>query len=41
VARGLKFRGETQDLAEMAGNLIDNASKWSNRAVKVSAAPRD
>jgi signal transduction histidine kinase len=39
VAPGLKFRGETQDLEEMAGNLIDNASKWSNRAVKVSAAP--
>jgi signal transduction histidine kinase len=39
VAHGLKFRGETQDLEEMAGNLIDNASKWSTRAVKVSAAP--
>ena len=40
VAPGLKFRGETQDLEEMAGNLIDNASKWSNRAVKVSCRPR-
>ena len=39
VSAGLKFRGETQDLEEMAGNLIDNASKWSTRAVKVSAAP--
>ena len=39
VESGLKFRGETQDLEEMAGNLIDNAAKWSNRAVKVSAAP--
>ena len=39
VASGLKFRGETQDLEEMAGNLIDNAAKWSTRAVKVNAAP--
>jgi signal transduction histidine kinase len=38
VASGLKFRGEVQDLEEMAGNLIDNAAKWSNRAVKVTAA---
>ena len=39
VASGLKFRGETQDLEEMAGNLIDNAAKWSRQAVKISAAP--
>ena len=39
VASGLKFRGETQDLEEMAGNLIDNAAKWSSQAVKISAAP--
>jgi signal transduction histidine kinase len=36
--RGLKFRGETQDLEEMAGNLIDNASKWAKKKVKVTAA---
>ena len=39
VASGLKFRGEVQDLEEMAGNLIDNAAKWSKQAVKISAAP--
>jgi signal transduction histidine kinase len=39
VDPGLKFRGEIQDLEEMAGNLIDNAAKWSAHAVKVNAAP--
>ena len=39
VSNGLKFRGESQDLEEMAGNLIDNAAKWSAKAVKVSATP--
>ncbi len=39
VSPGLKFRGEVQDLEEMAGNLIDNAAKWSKQAVKISAAP--
>lgn len=34
----LKFRGEEQDLEEMAGNLIDNACKWANGKVQVSVA---
>ena len=38
VEPGLKFRGEGQDLEEMAGNLIDNAAKWSAHAVKITAA---
>ena len=38
VTPGLKFRGETQDFEEMAGNLIDNAAKWSTRKVLVTAA---
>ncbi len=33
----LAFRGERQDLEEMAGNLIDNACKWSNGRVRVAA----
>jgi signal transduction histidine kinase len=32
----LKFRGERQDLEEMIGNLMDNAAKWADRAVRVS-----
>ena len=30
------FRGETQDIEEMAGNLIDNACKWASSQVVVS-----
>jgi signal transduction histidine kinase len=29
------FRGERQDLEEMAGNLIDNAGKWANSRVAI------
>lgn len=32
---GLKFRGERQDLEEIAGNLMDNACKWSKSRVEV------
>ena len=33
----LYFRGERQDLEEMAGNLMDNACKWARRRVRVRA----
>ena len=33
----LAFRGERQDLEEMAGNLIDNACKWAHSRVAVKA----
>lgn len=33
------FRGETQDLEEMLGNLIDNACKWTHDQVWVHAKP--
>lgn len=32
----LRFRGEKQDLEEMAGNLIDNAAKWASHKIEVS-----
>ncbi|MFN4141520.1 ATP-binding protein [Aestuariivirga sp.] len=34
---GLRFRGERQDLEEMAGNLMDNACKWARARVRVTA----
>jgi signal transduction histidine kinase len=32
------FAGEEQDLQEMVGNLLDNASLWARTAVRVGAA---
>ncbi len=32
----LYFRGERQDLEEMAGNLMDNACKWAKNRVEVN-----
>ncbi|MGY6272514.1 sensor histidine kinase [Achromobacter denitrificans] len=37
VAPDLVFRGEQQDLQEMLGNLLDNACKWAEGEVRVSA----
>ncbi len=34
---GLKFQGEKQDLEEMVGNLLDNACKWANTRVDLTA----
>lgn len=32
----IAFRGERQDLEEMAGNLMDNACKWARTEVQIS-----
>jgi signal transduction histidine kinase len=34
---GLRFRGETQDLTDLIGNLLDNAGKWARERVEISA----
>jgi signal transduction histidine kinase len=36
---GLNFRGERQDLLEVAGNAMENACKWCCRRVKAYAEP--
>lgn len=41
VPAGLAFRGEREDLEEMAGNLIDNACKWAQRTVEIRAEALD
>lgn len=39
VDADLMFRGEKRDLEEMAGNLMDNACKWTRSEVTVTASP--
>ena len=37
IMADLAFRGEKRDLEEMAGNLLDNACKWCQSRVRVTA----
>ncbi len=41
VINGIRFRGESGDFMEIAGNLLDNACKWCNSIVKLSIRPLD
>lgn len=35
--KGVRFRGEAQDLQEILGNVIDNACKWARQRVVISS----
>jgi signal transduction histidine kinase len=37
IPDGLRFRGEKQDFDDLIGNLIDNAAKWAEHRVKITA----
>ena len=41
VAAGTKFRGDSGDFMELAGNLLDNACKWCKSKVRLSIMPLD
>ena len=36
IADGMRFRGDSGDFLEMAGNLLDNACKWCNGRVQIT-----
>lgn len=37
MEEGLRFRGESQDLTDLVGNLLDNAGKWATERVSLRA----
>ena len=37
--RKIAFHGERQDFQELAGNVMENASKWCKRRVRVNVEP--
>ncbi len=40
VADGAMFRGDSGDLLELAGNLLDNACKWCRKEVTITVRPK-
>ena len=41
VTPGIKFRGDSGDFLELAGNLLDNACKWCKSRVLLTIRPLD
>ena len=39
IPEGLRFRGESQDLTDLIGNLLDNAGKWARSRIVIHAEP--
>ncbi len=39
IESGMQFRGDTGDFLELAGNLLDNACKWCEQRVRLTAVP--
>ncbi len=41
VAPDVRFRGDSGDFLELAGNLLDNACKWCRQKVRITITPVD